>query len=176
MKNTPVPQHGSNVPREQIPSAYQWRTQDIFASTADWQTAVDSTRAQLPQLAQLQGALKDNTSILQCLTLRDTIAQSLEKIYPYARLQRDVDNGNSQWQELVGQAEVLLAEYAKAVSFLEPELLALPASTLQALAADPSAAAYAHYLHDLLRLAPHVLEARDEELLEIGRASCRERV
>lgn len=165
MKNTPVPQHGSNVPREQIPSAYQWRTQDIFASTADWQTAVDSTRAQLPQLAQLQGTLKNNHSILQCLTLRDTIAQSLEKIYPYARLQRDVDNGNSQWQELVGQAEVLLAEYAKAVSFLEPELLALPASTLQALAADPSAAAYAHYLHDLLRLAPHVLEARDEELL-----------
>ena len=60
------------------------------------------------------------------------------------------------------------AKYAAAVaalSFAEPEMLALPEATLRAMAEDARLADYRFALQDLLRQKPHTLTAPEEKLL-----------
>ena len=60
------------------------------------------------------------------------------------------------------------AKYAAAVaalSFAEPEMLALPEATLRAMAEDERLADYRFALQDLLRQKPHTLTAPEEKLL-----------
>ena len=48
-KNT-TPLHGSNVAREQIPTACKWHISDIYAGENDWQAACEEYKSKLPQL------------------------------------------------------------------------------------------------------------------------------
>src|SRR5260370_14530006 len=60
----------------------------------------------------------------------------------------------------------LVARVSTAFSFLEPEILALPQSTLDRFAQEtPGLQAYSHELHDLSRKRPHVRSAEVEAVL-----------
>jgi len=159
------PQHGNTIERKAIPAEYKWRITDIFANDELWADTANDIKAVLPLLTDMQNKLKDKDSILFCLHLRDELSMAVEKIYPYARLQKDADNTDGHSQFLTGTAEVLMSDCSNAAAFIEPELLALPRELLQKLAQDPDCVNYSHYFADLLRLSDHVLNAREEELL-----------
>ncbi len=60
------------------------------------------------------------------------------------------------------------AKYVKAVgtiAYAQPEILALPQETLDAIMADEQVAPYRFALEDLLRAKPHTLTAPEEKLL-----------
>ena len=167
-KNTP--QHGSSTLRCDIPAAYKWQVNDIYADDTAWQTACDNLREQLPLLQKLKGLLNDQKILAAALELRDQAAQSIEKIYAYARLQQDADNADPRFQALTGEAESLLAAYNNAVSFIEPEILALDKNLLKAmLTEEEPLKKYTFYLENLTRLAEHVLSGPEEELLSKSR-------
>ena len=62
----------------------------------------------------------------------------------------------------------LATQAAEATSFLEPEILAIPAETLEAFRADPAAENWRHYLGNLLRMKAHTLSPREEEILAMA--------
>lgn len=165
MTNLTEPKHGNNSDRKTIPAKYKWQINDIFATDELWANTANDIKAVLPLLTDMQNKLKDKNSILFCLHLRDELSMAIEKIYPYARLQKDADNTDGHAQFLTGTAEVLMSDCSNAAAFIEPELLSLPRELLQALVQDPDCAAYSHYFANLLRLSEHVLTAREEEIL-----------
>lgn len=170
MTDKNIPQHGSSTLRCDIPAAYKWQVNDIYADDTAWQTACDNLREQLPLLQKLKGLLNDQKILAAALELRDQAAQSIEKIYAYARLQQDADNADPRFQALTGEAESLLAAYNNAVSFIEPEILALDKNLLKAmLTEEEPLKKYTFYLENLTRLAEHVLSGPEEELLSKSR-------
>lgn len=92
----------------------------------------------------------------------------ISKLYAYARLQQDTDNGNQQFQALAGEAEALVAAFSNAVSFIEPEILTLSQEKLSELLTDADFKEYHFYLENLLRLSKHVLPREQEELLSLS--------
>lgn len=165
MKTLNEPLHGNNIERKAIPAEYTWRISDIFATDELWADTASDVKAVLPLLTDMKNKLKDKDSILFCLHLRDELSMATEKIYPYARLQKDADNTDGHSQFLTGTAEVLISDCSNAAAFIEPELLALPRELLEELAVDPDCINYSHYFSDLLRVSDHVLTAREEEIL-----------
>ena len=163
MITTPV--HGSNIERRNIPAAYKWNVQDIYDTQMDWQNACDGLKELFSELEKYQGKLKDFTTLLKALQLRDRMSQEIDKIYAYARLQQDADNGDSKAQALTGKAEGLLASYYNAVSFIDSEITALPKKRLKQLENDPAFTDYDFYLKDLERLRIHVLPEKQEAIL-----------
>ena len=160
-----TPKHGSNISRKDIPAACQWRVSDIYASRADWETACAGLKDRITELEACKGALQDPATLLQALRLRDRLSQEIDKIYAYARLQQDADNGDTEAQALSGKAESILASYYNAISFLDPEITALPSETLAALKQDPAFSDYDFYLQDLERMRAHVLPGEQEAIL-----------
>ncbi|MGM9528547.1 MAG: oligoendopeptidase F [Phascolarctobacterium sp.] len=162
-KNIQIPPHGSNVSRADIPAECKWHVQDIYADEAAWQTACAEFKKLLERLKAMQGQISTAKELYDALHLQDVMAQLIDKIYAYARLQQDADNTDQHMQALSGEAEGLAAEFSNANSFIEPEMLSLGKKKVEAmLASEPLLKEYAFYIANLLRLSDHVLSADKE--------------
>ncbi len=158
-----IPEHGSSVERSAIPAACKWHVQDIYADEAAWRAACDEYKAKLPQLKAMQGTLVTGSAVLAALRLQDALAQLLDKIYAYARLQQDADNTDQHLQALSGEAEGLAASFSNANSFIEPEMLALGREALEAMLQEEAGLdEYRFYIQNLLRQSAHILSAEKE--------------
>lgn len=151
--------------RKDVPSSDKWNISDIYASPADWEKASRALREMIAGMEALQGSLSDKDTLHKALLLRDHLSREIEKIYAYARLQLDADNGDTAFQSLAGKAESLLAAYGHAVSFIDSEILAMAPEARKALQQDPAFSDYDFYLKDLDRQAEHILSSEEESLL-----------
>jgi oligoendopeptidase F len=163
MKNTV--KYGANTPRTAIPSQYKWKITDIYPQETAWKKACKELKAQLPSLQAFQGKLKKPTQLLAALKKCDQLAQEVEKIYAYARLQLDADNTSTHYQALAGQAENLLAAFNNTASFMEPDILALSAAQKKKILNTAAFKDYRFNLENLFRKAAHVLNPEQEALL-----------
>ena len=161
--NTPT--HGSNTDRKSIPADCQWNIHDIYTSQENWEKACAGLKELIADLETCQGSLKEPATLLQVLHLRDRLSQEIDKIYAYARLQQDADNGDTNAQALSGKAEGLLASFYNAVSFIDSEITSLSEEQLEQLKSDPLFADYDFYLKDLERMREHVLPGEQEAIL-----------
>ena len=143
-----TPPHGSNIDRKSIPADCQWNIHDIYASQENWEKACAGLKELIADLETCQGSLKEPATLLQVLHLRDRLSQEIDKIYAYARLQQDADNGDTNAQALSGKAEGLLASFYNAVSFIDSEITSLSEEQLEQLKSDPLFADYDFYLKD----------------------------
>ena len=167
-----APAHGADVERKDIPAACKWRVTDIYPDDEAWQEACRQVKELLPLLSALQGELTNGKAVLAALRLQDDLGRRLDKIYAYCGLQNDADTTDQSLQSLRGQADSLVAAYANANSFIEPELLALGAERVEAMfAEEPELEEYRHYIENLLRLSGHILSAAEEALFAKGRLS-----
>lgn len=170
--NNTVPKYGSDVLRHDMPETQKWHIEDIFPSLSEWEETCKILKTRLNDLSAFKGKLHENEKLLNCLALRDELSQSIEKIYAYTRLQRDTDNADQNFQELVGIAENITADYYNVTSFIEPEILVQKNMSVSELEKNnPGFCQYKHYLEDLMRKAPHVLPTREEEILSRSRLS-----
>ena len=164
-KNNQIPPHGSNVCRADIPAACKWQVQDIYADETAWQKACQSFKDQLAVLKAMQGKITTARALYEALHLQDQLAQLIDKIYAYARLQQDADNTDQHLQSLSGEAEGLAAEFTNANSFIEPEMLSLGSQKVQEfVGVEPLLTEYKFYIENLLRLNEHVLSADKEAI------------
>ncbi|MGM9562040.1 MAG: oligoendopeptidase F [Phascolarctobacterium sp.] len=164
-KNTQIPAHGSNVSRADIPADCKWHVQDIYTDEAAWKEACQKFKEQLALLQTMQGKITTAKALYDALHLQDVLAQLIDKIYAYARLQQDADNTDQHMQALSGEAEGLAAEFSNANSFIEPEMLALGKEKVEEMLASESLLKeYEFYIANLLRLSEHVLSADKEAI------------
>ena len=161
--NTPT--YGSNVERKDIPAVFQWNVHDIYPTQEAWEKACAVLKELIPELETCKGKLNKPAILLQALQLRDRLSKEIDKIYAYARLQQDADNGDANAQSLSGKAEGILASYYNAVSFIDSEVTSLPKEQLEQLKNSPLFSDYDFYLKDLERMREHVLPAEQEAIL-----------
>lgn len=160
-----APKHGNSVKRTEIPKKYKWQINDIFESRETWEKTCQSLKIDLEKLSKYKNTLKNAISILECLTLLTEVSEKAEKIYAFARLQKDTDNLNQEYLEISGKAEVILTEFSNAISFIEPELVNLDEKEFKVLLNSTELKEFKHYLENILRLSYHVLSKKEEELL-----------
>lgn len=157
----------SEVPeRSALPPESLWQLSHIYPTDEAWENALTTLPTQMEKIQAFQGKLSTSPqTVLSVLQTRDDMNQNLGKIYAYARMHLDTDQTNSQYQMMQGKAQNLLSEAGAAASFIEPELLSLPAETLKAYAQDPSFKNYHVYFSELIRQKAHTLTPAEEKIL-----------
>lgn len=153
--------------RADVPAEDTWDLTAIFPDQATWLAAIDEVRADLPQLAAMQGTIGDGAGqLLAVLRLQDSMGERLGRIFAWAGLRKDEDNSNAEAVANYDRAVKLSIDIGEVSSFVEPEILSLPDGTVEAyLSAEPELELYRHGLEDLLRQRAHVLSADQERLL-----------
>ena len=142
-----------------------WQLEDIFASLADWEKTEAEVKAGIAAMAQYEGKLSDEGTLLCALRDLYTLERKAEALFTFARMRRDEDNRDAASQGLVSRAQSLMAAFGTAVSFLKPEVLSLPEEYIRAAAEKPEFAEYRVPLMDLNRERPHTLSAAEEKLV-----------
>lgn len=153
--------------REEIPGQYTWDLTSIFPTDENWECAFQRIEKKLPEFEELAGTLaRSGPALLKALQKRDEIYEELERVCAYALLHKDEDMTNSARLSLADRAMQLSARVSLAISYLEPEILALPPETLaRFLSETAELALYTHQLEDLSRKRPHTRSSEVEAVL-----------
>lgn len=158
----------SSVPeRGEIDEEYIWNLESIYATDEDWEAAYETVEERIDDLAAYEGQTADDGDTLrEVLELREEIMRELSRIAAYARMRRDEDTRNQEYQALTARAQSLAADASSAASFIEPELQSLSREELDGLIAEePALEEYEHYFDDVLRMKSHTRSAEIESLL-----------
>ncbi len=158
----------SSVPeRSEIDDEYKWDLESIYASDEDWEAAYEETEERIEELASYEGeATRDGETLLELFELYESVMRSVQQISAYARMRRDEDTRDQEYQAMTTRAQTLGAQASSAASFLEPELQALDREAIDELIESTEGLEeYGHYVDDVMRMKPHTRSAEIEGLL-----------
>lgn len=158
---------GALPARTEIPDKYKWRLEDIYAGDDQWEQDFRKVEEMTGQVEAYRGKLGESArSLLEAFRAREKINELNEKVYTYARMRRDEDNTNAVYQALSDRAESLSARVQTAVSYFVPEILELPAETLERfIQEEPGLELYRFALEEIRRQKPHTLSAVEEQII-----------
>ncbi len=154
-------------PRNTISLEHTWNPESIFASPADWEDEFRRVEALLPGLARFRGHLASGPAMLaDWLDAAEQVGLRLGKVTLYASMLHTVDTADQAAAAKDDRGRGLAARAAAAMSFAEPELLAIGFERLRAwIREEKRLSPYAHYFDRLERRQAHVRSAEVEELL-----------
>jgi oligoendopeptidase F len=156
--------------RRDLPAADTWNLDDIFPSWDGWEAAYAQLDAEIRAYAGRQGSLaRGAAALLDALRASDMLGQLAYRVYYYASLHYDEDQRNNDANGKRQRVQLLLAQWRQATSWFNPELLAIPLSTVRAWMDDlPDLALYRFALEELYRQQEHVLDEKGEHLLSLA--------
>ncbi|MGH3078589.1 MAG: oligoendopeptidase F [Gaiellaceae bacterium] len=154
-------------PRSAVPLDRTWDAASVFPTVEDWEAEADALAEDLSELEAFAGRLAEGPSAtLEALEARDELIRRLGRVLAYCGMDYSVETTDQEAVARLGRGQALLGRVAAAISFLEPELLALGRDRLlEWSGADAGFDPYAHYLEDLFRRGEHVRSSEVEELL-----------
>jgi len=157
---------GEVMTRDKVAVADTWDLGEIFPDQAAWEADADRVRHQLATVAAHRDMLGASPMALY-VALNDAMDARLtiERLITYAALRKDEDTTNTDALARFERATAIAIGAAEVMSYIDPEILALPPETLDAFIAAPVLVGYRHMLEDLRRQRPHVRSIEVEEVL-----------
>jgi oligoendopeptidase F len=145
----------------------RWNLKDLYASQADWDKDAATLAQQLKTLSSCAGQLaQSGRRFKNCLDLNADLLKRYYRLSGYASQFHDEDTALAAGMDLQQRSVVLGNRVDEATAFLSPEILKIGRSKVRALAkSDKSMTIYTHWLDDILRMAPHTLDRKGEELI-----------
>jgi len=156
----------------------RWNLADLYPSVQAWRDDAARVQGDLKSFAACRGHLAESAARLKsCLERSSAIGKRLAKMEVYASQLLAEDTGVAESTELNEDARRLANEVSRTSAFMRPELLRAGRERLQKLlASDPALAPYRHQVDNIVRMAPHTLDARGESLVatfDLSRAAAR---
>ncbi len=153
--------------RNDVPSHLKWNLSEIVDGEKGF-TVIENKILSKLDFSKFEGKLADENVLLECLRYMDDLEIKLEILGVYAMMYRDVDTRNSDANALNSRVDNLFVKYSSAVSFVTPEITALPEEKLKAIIADERFKDYDYQLEKMLKSKPHVLSRDCENILSLG--------
>jgi oligoendopeptidase F len=155
------------VDRKSIPEKYKWNARAMFASDTAWEAEAAALLKDVEKAASYRNRLMASAAVLcEALEFNDAILRRLSTLHVYAGMSHSVDIADPAGTKLHSKAQSVIAAVLAALSFVEPELLAIGEKQVYAwMQENPRLAVYRHYAEQLFRRQAHVRSPEVEELL-----------
>jgi oligoendopeptidase F len=156
--------------RDEIDPRHTWNAESVFATAEAWDEEAAALGQAIPQISAWKGRLSEGSAVLlSAVTDIYALIARVSKLHVYAGLAASVDRNNQAAVERFSRAQGIYSRAIAAVSFVDPELLAIGQKTLTRwLDLEPGLAIYRHYIQNLFRKQAHVRSAEIEEVLGLA--------
>ena len=134
--------------RSELDPQFQWNLTPMFESDAAWETVLENLDAEIDSVAAFAGKLSDAVTIGAYLDATTELNRKVEQLYCYASMRHDEDTRGEAAQSMYARINSKYVKLITALSFAQPEILALPEETLTAIVNDPAVADYKFNLED----------------------------
>lgn len=147
--------------------ANTWDLKPLYADDAAWLAAKDRVAAAIPKIKTFEGKLGESPArLLEAMSYLQGVRDEFIRLSVYASLVLDENTRNAAALERTQEIGLLGTEFARATSFIDPELLAVGEAKIRGfLDAEPGLQPYRFPLLETLRAAPHTLGAEAEGVL-----------
>ncbi len=162
---------GKTLPkRKDIEDRFKWKLEDIYKDTDLWEKDFKTVKELAAQMVNFKGKLGNSAdTLLDCFKKSDELLSLNDKVFVYARMKRDEDNGNSTYQALTERASTLGTEVYTAISFIVPEMLTIPEDKLMSfLNSNKELSVYMFMVQENLRQKEHILTEQEEQILALS--------
>lgn len=154
--------------RSEVPASDKWDLSSIYKSNEQWEDELKKLPALTEKVVAFKGKLSDSSdSLLGALKALEAAELQLETVYHYASLQHEADEDDSEATDRDGRAMMAYTELQSSISFMDPELLAIPEETLRSWIEKPEFADYKKYVEKLLHYNKYTLSEKEERLLSL---------
>lgn len=156
--------------REEIHSGYKWRLEDIYESNEKWEEDFAGINTLMESIQAFQGRLGSSAGLmLEAFQQTEKLERRIEKLFVYARMRRDEDNGSTVYQALADRIESLSIQASSATAFFIPEISGLDESLVrQFFEEEPNLKIYQHFFDELWRQKEHILSPQEEKILAMA--------
>ena len=152
--------------RKDVKPEDTWDLSKLYDSDEAWSASLEEFKKMYPGYEQFQGRLNEGPEMLAaCLKFDSELERLGERLGNYAYLKTTEDQGNSDYQRMVGQFQNTVTRAAEAGSFIRPEILAIDDATLTSFMEHPSLELYRLSLERLTRYKKYTLGEKEEQLL-----------
>ncbi|MGF1545434.1 MAG: oligoendopeptidase F [Parvularculaceae bacterium] len=164
---TPVAAHAQAPASKPAAPAWVWDLTDLYATPAAWDATRDEIAANADDLKALEGTLgKSPAAMADAFEAIWGVYKDAIRLSVYASLKADEDVRDADNDARRQRAQLLVADLTNAVSWLDPELLAIGEKKVRRfLDREDRLQDYAFYIEDVLRQAPHTLSAEAEAIM-----------
>ncbi len=155
--------------REEINSEYKWAIEDLYKNDEAWEKDYNKVLELAEIIKSFQGKLSESAEILyEFMGKYEEMQKLSEKVYVYANQKLHENTGNGTYQGLAAKAQGMLVAAGEAVSFFEPEFLAIPEDTYEAMMEEQNLKSYRHFFEETRRQREHILTKEMEELMAMA--------
>lgn len=152
--------------REEISEKYKWNIKKVYGDLEAWEKDFNVLKEKAPKLSNYSGKLSEGKELLNFLKLQEEVSRLLEKLYVYAHLRSDEDTANNTFQGIKNRIDAYLAEVMSFGAFFQPEILSLEEECIsKSMKEVTELNMYKFYLEDILKMKPHTLDKKTEEIL-----------
>jgi oligoendopeptidase F len=155
--------------RSKLNKNFTWNAESVFPSDEDWEKEVQQIIKDISTMKQFQGQLAENPSVLiEALEAAYQLISRAQTAFMYAGFSYAVDTTNQHAAGMRSKGQEMYGQVLSAVSFLQPEILAIGREKLDGWMSHSSGeklALYKHSFDDLFRKQAHVRSVEVEELL-----------
>lgn len=151
--------------RSAVKAADTWDLSPMSESDAQWEEQFQKLDKQIAGFGKFRGKLGEAKSLAACLKFDADFDRLGERVGGYAHLKLTEDQANSTYQGMVARFANVATRASQAASYIRPEILALPKSTLDSLQKAKEMVPWRLVLERIIRYQPHTRNESEEELL-----------
>lgn len=152
----------------------KWNVEALYPDLKSWQSDLEKScrphkQPHWPELIAFKDKLGSGAKTLKdFFELTFGTERKISKLFTYAHMRHDEDLANEDYKKAFNVISTIYYEFAQELSWAEPEILALPDSTIQNYLKDPVLADYRFHLERIVRQKPHTLTSDQEELIALA--------
>jgi oligoendopeptidase F len=153
--------------RSEIETKYKWNLEGVYSEDALWEREYEACKPLITDVSRFRGRLGESgATLLEALQARDALMERISKLFSYAYMRRDEDTTNTHYQALADRVRALWVRAQEALSYYNPEILAVGEERVAAMVLDrKDLTLYSQVFDDLFREKEHMLSEPEEALL-----------
>lgn len=152
--------------RDEVLESDRWDLSSLYASVEAWESDFTQLEKRISRYEEFRGKLGSDIRILkECLDFDREIERLSERLGTYAFLRTAEDQANQSAQALVARFQNLSVRTNQIASYFRPEILAIPAETMNRWMASAELEEYRLVLERITRYRDHTLSDSEENLL-----------
>ena len=152
--------------RSTIENKFKWTIDEMYPNEESIEKDIQKVKELIEEVKRYKGILADSEeNIFKALNISEEASRILKNLYVYTHMKSHEDTRINKNQSNATKIDMLSTELSMATSYMVPEIIAMDNEKLENYLKTERLSHYKKYVDDILRLKPHTLNEREEELL-----------
>ena len=152
--------------RSTIENKFKWTIDEMYPNEEALDKDIQKLKDLIEESKKYKGTLADSEeNLFNALNISEQASRLLQNLYVYTHMKSHEDTRINKNQANATKTDMLSTELSMATSYMVPEIISMDSDKLENYLKSEKLSYYKKHIDDILRLKPHTLNEREEELL-----------